>query len=67
MVTGVVRLRIRMAKDGFISAVSINKTLSDDLLRQTLFAAIRTRFIPNEQDGEPKDTARSVEYSFSIY
>ncbi|MBX3288529.1 MAG: energy transducer TonB [Acidobacteria bacterium] len=67
MVTGVVRLRIRMAKDGFVSAVSINKTLPDGLLRQTLFSAIRTRFIPYEQNGETKDAYRSVEYSFSIY
>lgn len=66
-VQGVVRLKPTLSADGFVSNIVVVKSLPDGLLRQALFAAIRIKFLPRENQGNPEDTVVTIDYSFSIY
>ncbi|MEO8649333.1 MAG: energy transducer TonB [Acidobacteriota bacterium] len=65
--SGSIRLKPTFGKDGWVEHIVITKDLPDGLVRQTLFSAIRTRFLPEEKNGLPISITRTLEYSFSIY
>lgn len=64
---GIVRLRVTFSKDGYISKISTMQTLGHGLLRQSLFAALRIKFLPQERNNAPITVSKVVEYSFDIY
>lgn len=64
---GVVVLRTRFTKSGGIDEITITRQLKEGLLRQAVFAILRTKFIPLNKDGVSRDVIKSVEYTFSIY
>lgn len=66
-VSGNIRVRARFSEDGWVSHLSLYETLDGGLLRQTLFAAIRIKFMPQQRNGKPESVAKSLEYSFAIY
>lgn len=66
-VSGNITLRVYFAHDGFIPHIDVYKKLSGGLLRQTLYAAARMRYLPEEKDGKPVTISRPVTYSFRIY
>lgn len=67
MVTGDIRLKVTLSKDGSIPKVSVIETLPDGLLRQAVFAALRIKFLPRLKDGQPENSVVTVEYNFRIY
>lgn len=67
LVTGNVRLKVMLAKDGSIPKITIVETLPDALLRQAIFAALRIKFLPKLKDGQPEDSIVTLEYNFRIY
>jgi hypothetical protein len=64
---GVVAMRIAFAKEGRISKIVILRSLREGLLRQSVFAALRIKFLPQEINNGPVTVTKLVEYSFSIY
>lgn len=66
-VTGTIRVRLTFAKDGFVSKIVVLKSLPEGLLRQSLFAALRIKFLPKMKDGSPETVIKMVEYKFDIY
>lgn len=66
-VSGNIKLRVHFAKDGFIPHIDVYEKLGGGLLRQTLYAAARIRYLPEEKDGVPVTISRPVSYSFRIY
>ncbi len=64
---GTVKMRVTFSKDGRISKISTMQILKEGLLRQSVFAAIRIKFLPQEKDGEPVTVTKVIEYSFDIY
>ncbi len=66
-VSGNIKLRVFFAKDGFIPHIDVYEKLGGGLLRQTLYAAARMRYLPEEKDGVPVTTSRPVSFSFRIY
>ena len=65
--TGVIKLRPTFSADGSITKIELNKTLGEGLLRQAVFALLRTKFLPEEKNGEPQPVTKMVEYSFSRF
>lgn len=66
-ISGVVRLRVTLNKDGRISKIGIVSGLPEGLNRSAFFAALRIKFIPEEKDGETVTVTKVVEYSFKTY
>ena len=66
-VTGNIRVRATFSADGWISNLSLYETLDGGLLRQTLFAVIRIKFLPQQSSGNPISVVKTLEYSFDIY
>ena len=66
-VVGAVRVRLTFAEDGYVSNIVVLKTLPEGLLRQSLFAAMRMKFLPKTKAGIPESSRNVVEYTFSIY
>lgn len=66
-VTGNIRVRAKFSDEGWISDLSLYEKLDGGLLRQTLFAAIRIKFLPQQSDGKPISVTKTVEYSFLIF
>lgn len=66
-VQGLIRLKVLFSQDGFIPKIEVTKSLPEGLLRQTIFAAIRIKFLPVEKDGNPQSVTKTVEYSFTLY
>ena len=64
---GVVRLRTTLSKDGRISKVRIISDLPNGLTRNAFFAALRIKFIPQQEDDQLISITRVVEYGFNIY
>jgi hypothetical protein len=64
---GTIRLKLQLAEDGFIPTVIVKRSLPDGLLRQSIFAAIRTKFLPKEKDGKPVSTTSTLEFGFDIF
>ena len=65
-VQGYVILRLVFGPDGSIPAVTVVKTLPDGMLRQTIFAALRTKFLPKEKDGNPVPITKVMEFGYNI-
>lgn len=65
-VDGIVRLKLLVDKDGFIPKITVSRGLPQGLLRQSLFAALRSKFLPKEKGGVPVSVTKTVEFSFSI-
>jgi len=66
-VSGDIKIRAKFGEDGWISNLTLSERIQGGILRQTLFAAIRTKFLPPERNGKPESILRTLEYSFSIY
>jgi len=66
-VVGAIRVKVTFAKDGFVSKIIVMKSLPEGLLRQSLFAALRMKFLPKTKDGNPETVVKMVEYNFAIY
>ena len=64
---GRVQLKLRLADDGFIPKLTVTSSLPNGLLRQAIFASIRTKFLPKEKDGIPVMVIVTMEFSFSIF
>jgi hypothetical protein len=65
--SGNIRIKVHFKADGFVPKIEVLKTLPQGLLRQALYAAIRIRYLPQEKDGKPVDTSRTVDFRFGIY
>ena len=66
-VQGTIQIRATFSDDGFIPKMEIIQSLPEGLLRQTIFALLRLKFLPQMKDGKPESIKKIVEYSFSIY
>jgi hypothetical protein len=66
-VMGAVRLRMLLSEKGYIPAIDVVTSLPDGLTRQSIFNALRLKFLPAEKDGKPVPARRTLEYTFSIY
>lgn len=66
-VQGIIRLRLTFNENGFIPKIEVVKSLPEGLLRQTVFAVLRFKFLPQEKAGKVVSTIRTVEYNFVIY
>jgi len=66
-VQGGVMFRLSLSVDGAVTAVELLKTLPKGLARQSLFAALRMKFLPPEDHGVPVPISIVREYTFKIY
>jgi len=66
-VQGKIRLRVEFSSNGTVSKIEVLKSLPEGLMRQTVFAALRIKFLPEEEYGKPKNVSKVIEYSFTIY
>ncbi len=66
-VTGKVALWLTFGAEGRISKIQVARDLPDGLLREAVIAALRMKFLPEEENGEPRSRTKLVEYSFNIY
>ena len=66
-VTGRMQVRATFSADGYISHLVVVEPLSDGLLRQVLYAAIRIKYLPGEKEGKPQSVVKTIEYSFDIF
>ncbi|MCD9188484.1 MAG: energy transducer TonB [Pyrinomonadaceae bacterium] len=64
---GTVRLRVTFLSTGEIGAVEVVKKLPFGLTAQAVEAARLMRFEPYKRDDKPINTAKLVEYIFTIY
>jgi len=64
---GKVQLKLRLADDGFIPKLTVTRSLPDGLLRQAIFASIRTKFLPKEKNGVPVTVIVTMEFGFTIF
>ena len=67
LLSGNMRMRITLSKKGNISKVLILTALPDGLSRNSFFAAMRVKFIPEENEGKPVTISKTVEYGFMIF
>lgn len=66
-VKGLAAVRTTFEADGRVSKLVVIRQLSDGLLRQVVFAAIRIRFLPPVKNNKPDTVTRVIEYYFDIY
>jgi len=66
-IKGSIKLRLKFSKDAFISDIEILKSLPEGLLRQAIFAALRIKFLPQEENGKSVSVMKTVTYNFDIY
>jgi hypothetical protein len=60
--------RVTLSADAFVPRiVVVGKALPGGLLRQSMFSAIRIKFLPKEKDGVTETVVQAIEYNFSIY
>jgi hypothetical protein len=64
---GAVRLRLVLDEKGYIPKIYVLRKLPDGLVRQSVFAALRLKFLPAEKGNKSVPKARTLEYTFSIY
>jgi len=65
--SGGMRLRLTFSGDGRISKIVLLSVLTEDLTKNSFFAAMRVKFIPEEKDGVITTISRSIEYNFMLY
>jgi hypothetical protein len=66
-INGKVALRLAFGAEGRINKIWVVRNLPDGLLREAVIAALRMKFLPEEENGKSRSTTKLVEYSFSIY
>lgn len=66
-VQGLIRMKTLFSQDGFMPKIEVTKSLPEGLLRQTVFAALRIKFLPEEKDGNPQNVTKTIEYNFTLY
>lgn len=66
-VSGTVRLRMVLGKDGRVSNISVVRGLPDGLTQQAIAAARRIEFIPARKDGRDVSQWVTVDYNFNIF
>jgi TonB family protein len=66
-VHGYVILKCVFAPDGSIPEVTVVRSLPYGLERQTIFAALRTKFLPKEKDGTPTSFTKTMEFGYNVY
>jgi hypothetical protein len=66
-VMGAVRLRLLLNEKGYIPRIDIVRELADGLVRQSIFAALRIKFLPAERAGKRVPVGKVLEYTFTIY
>ncbi|CAN5784339.1 hypothetical protein BH24ACI1_BH24ACI1_03920 [soil metagenome] len=65
--TGEIRMRVTFSENGSVTKIGFLSTLKDGLIRETVFAAIRVKYLPAEKDGEAVAVTKLIYYAFSIY
>jgi TonB family protein len=65
--TGRTALRLIFGAEGRVTRLQVVKDLPDGLLRETVIAALRIKFLPAELDGAPISVNQQIEYKFGIY
>lgn len=66
-VQGKILFRIEFSANGFIPKIEVIGGLPEGLLRKAIFAALRMKFLPEENNGKPVSTEKVIGYSFTIY
>jgi TonB family protein len=64
---GSVRLRLTLSNEGRVTKIQVLNRVHDGLLRQTVFAAIRMKFLPAEKAGISISSDIIYERSFANY
>lgn len=65
--TGKIVLRATFGVNGLIDKIIVVESLENGLLRQAIFSALRTKFLPKERNGIPEPSTNAIEYTFNIY
>ncbi|HEY0003664.1 MAG TPA: energy transducer TonB [Pyrinomonadaceae bacterium] len=65
-ITGSVKLRMLLRKDGTVAEITPVRTLPGGLTEEAVRAASRIEFIPAMINGEPVDMVQWVEYNFDV-
>lgn len=66
-VRGIIRLRLNFGADGKINKIKVVRSLPNGLLREAVLAALRMKFLPEEETGDPRSVTKLVEYNFNLY
>jgi Gram-negative bacterial TonB protein C-terminal len=66
-INGNISLRLTLGADGRIHQFRVLRNLPDGLLREAIVAAMRIKYLPEEQNGKPRSSSQLIEYNFSIY
>jgi hypothetical protein len=66
-ITGNISLRLNFSAQGRIDQIRVMRDLPDGLLREAVIAAVRIKFLPEEQNGQPRAKSNLVEYNFKTY
>ena len=64
---GAVVLKVVMAANGSIPEITVVNSLPDGLDRQSIFAALRTKFLPKEKNDAPVNVTKTLEFNYNIY
>lgn len=64
--TGRSALRLTFGAEGRITRLQIVLGLPDGLVRETVIAALRIKFLPPERGGAPISVTRQIQYNFGI-
>jgi Gram-negative bacterial TonB protein C-terminal len=64
---GNVSLRLTLGADGRVNQFRVLKKLPDGLLREAVVAAMRIKYLPEEQNGKPRSSIQLIEYNFRTY
>lgn len=62
---GVIRLKATYSKDGRVTKILLVSGLPGGLNRLAFFSILRTKFLPAEENGEPKTTERVFTYDYT--
>jgi Gram-negative bacterial TonB protein C-terminal len=66
-IQGTIALRTTLNHNGFIPELVVIKSLPGGLVRQSVFAALRMRFLPQEKNGTAETISKMIEYHFQLY
>lgn len=66
-VQGTIAMKVTLNENGFIPEFVIIKSLPEGLLRQSVFSALRMRFLPQEESGVARTIVKTIEYHFTLY
>ena len=66
-VQGNIQLRIKLDENGYMPEMEIVKDLPEGLMRQAIFAALRMKFLPYEENEKPQAIRKTLVFTFTIY